>query len=960
MPLVFLFCASTNTAAPKRLTQFHLGSWSQEQGLPSGTVLSISQAKDGYLWLGTTAGLIRFDGVRFTVPAALKGLSGGAAIVLCQAFDRHGVLWLGTNGGGLLRFDGKALQTFNQKEGLPSPTVNALHFDARGVLWVGTSKGLVRFLNGRLDLYILTESIWSICDGSDGGLLLATFGRGVVHVDEGTVRSIDGLPSRDARTVFRTRNGTVWVALPGQGVYYSTSQKWMQLAPANKNLLDVWSMVEDADGMIWIGAGAGGLSRWDGQRLETLTESNGLAHAYVLHLLVDAEGSVWAGARSGLTRLRNDKLTVFTTAEGLANNMLGPMIEVEPGRWLIGTQSSGAAFWNLKDLSSISIPSLRDHRVFTIYREPLGRIWLGTDRGLAMLENNQVKLRPAQANFPSPFVFSLADAGGGRLWVGTLSGLCLYHAGACEDFPLSGQIPKRAIFASHVDRKNVLWLGYGEGTLCRYDSISVRCWGDRDGFDGGDVFDIEEDETGAIWAASISGLARIDNEKIEWLHQKQGLPFNAVFGITPDRSGNWWLSSGEGLFQTSITQLRGALSSEGPAIQGRHFTRFDGMLSATATAGIQPAASLDIEGKLWFPTNRGAVVVSPRELAFNRRPASAVVEEVVVDGQVLPSAIRATIPPGARNLKNHYTALSLMVPERMQFEYRLEGYDKTWVAAGTRRVAFYTGLPPGSYSFRVRATNNDGLWGPVSASLELLQQPQIWQSVWFRVLALISMFGLVWIWNRRRLQLAQQRFDAVLAERTRIARDLHDTLLGDFTGFSMQLGALAMSREETVPASAIDKVVNQMENSLREARDAIQLLRSGEGQSKDFLDLLKVVCQNLAESKSIPLQFDVKGQISLLSAPCRDCLYRVVVEAVRNAVKHSGAKSISVQVNYESNSIRARVSDDGCGFDTKNENLNARFGLKGMSERAKSAQAHFQCNSSSQGTTVEISMARSR
>lgn len=960
LSLLVLLGASTSTAAPpKRITQFHLTSWSQEQGLPSSTVLSISQSKNGYLWLGTTTGLIRFDGLRFTVPDELKSLRGAAAIILCQLIDPTGTLWLGTNGGGLLRYDGKSPQAFSLTQGLPSPTVNALHFDTQGVLWVGTSKGLVRFLKGRFDRHVLTDSVWSICKATDSGLLVATFGSGLVHVDEAGVKLIEGLPSRDARTVFRTRDGTTWASVPGHGVYYTRQNQWVQLAPANKTLLDVWSMVEDPEGNLWIAAGAGGLSRWDGKQLETLSESSGLAHAYVLHLLLDAEGNLWAGARSGLTRLRNDKLTVFTIAEGLTSNMLGPMLELEPGRWLVGTQRSGAAYWNRKDYRATAIPPLKDHKVFAIHRDPAARIWLGTDHGLARIENGQVQINPDHASLPSPFVFSLADAGGGRLWVGTLSGLCLYQAGSCQAFPRDSQIPQRALFALHLDKKNALWLGYGEGTLCRYDTQSVRCWGDQDGFDGGDVFDIEEDEAGAIWVASMNGLARIKNDKITWLHQQQGLPFNAVYGITRDRSGGWWLSSGEGLFQTTIAELRKALSSPQPGIQGRHFTRFDGMLSATATAGIQPAASLDSAGNLWFPTNQGAVFLTPGNLAFNRRPATALVEEVVVDGKLLPSASQITIPPGARNLEIHYTAPSLMAPERIQFDYQLEGYDKAWVPAGNRRVAFYTGLPPGPYSFRVKATNNDGLWGPISAPLQLQQQPYLWQSDWFRVLVVIAAVALIWLWNRRRLQVAQQRFDAVLAERTRIARDLHDTLLGDFAGFRMQLGALSLDPNQSVAGSEIAKVVSKMGHSLREARDAIQLLRSGEGQTEEFPDLIRVVCKNLAETNSIPLEFELEGQIAPLSTPARDCLYRVVVEAVRNAVKHSGAKCIKVQLTYEPNSIRAKVSDDGCGFDTEQQNPTASFGLKGMSERAKAAQAQFHCHSSPQGTTIEISIARS-
>lgn len=946
--------------AQKRLTQYHMSSWSQEQGLPSSTVLSTLQSPDGYLWIGTTAGLIRFDGVRFTVPEQLKNLRGGAAIILSLAMDRHGSIWMGTNGGGLLQFDGETLREFNTKEGLPSATVNAIHVDPRGSLWVGTSRGLVRFNAGRLDRPSVTEPVWSICDASDGGLLVATFGRGVVHIGPGGITSLAGLPSRDARTVFHSKNGTEWVALPGHGLYYSSADGWTEVAPSDKALLDVWSLVEDAEGKMWIGAGARGLFRWDGKRLEALTEYTGQDNPYVLHLLADREGSLWVGSRSGLNRLRNDKLTVFTTAEGLAENVLGPMLEVEPGRWLVGTQSAGAAFWDRSGRRSTAIPALKNHRVFAMHREQAGRIWLGTDRGIATIENDRIKIKPTYAMLPNSFVFSLADAGEGRQWIGTMSGLCLYQSGKCQPFPLSEQIPKRSIFALHRDRKNALWLGYGEGALCRYDHKQVRCWGEQDGFDGADVFDLEEDKDGAIWAASMVGLARIQGDTVQWLHQKDGLPFDAVYGITVDRSGRWWLSSGEGLFQTTVAELRAALAVGGRPIYGRYFTRSDGMQSATPVAGIQPAGSLDVDGKLWFPTNRGAVFVNPEKIESNREPPSAVIEEVVVDSKIVSWGKPAAIPPGARNVEIHYTGLSLMVPERSQFEYQLEGYDNHWIAAGNRRIAFYTGLPPGQYTFRVRATNNDGLWGQVSAPLRLDQKPLPWQTMWFRALAFSVALGLVWLWNRRRLRVVEQRFNAVLAERARIARDLHDTLLGDFTGFNMQLAALAMSPQAAISPSAIENLVTQMEHSLRDARDAIQLLRSAEEDYNDFPEMLKTVCQSLADAKAISLRFRVEGQMLPISVASRECLYRVVVEAVRNAVRHSGAKCIQVQLTYSLDSIAAVVSDDGSGFDANAAVRTTSFGLKGMAERARALEAALLIKSSAEGTSVDIRVARFR
>lgn len=960
--IFFLFSGSVlSPAATKRLSQYGVATWSQDQGLLSGSVLSLSQSLEGYLQVGTTAGLLRFDGMRFRALEAAQNLSGSAAIILCQLQAPDGTLWLGTNGGGLIRLQGKQSRTITTADGLPSSTVNALHLDASGTLWIGTSQGLASWRQGRLHPApspASQDSVWSISDDGQNGLLVATFGHGLLRGKDNQFSRVESLPAREVRTVFRSRQGEWWASVPGVGVYRSTGTNWQPLSSARHPLLDVWSFAEDRHGHIWIASGAEGLARWDGQQMELLSESGGLEHGYVLNVFVDREGNVWTGARSGLSRFRDDFLTAFTTREGLPSNMLGPLLEIEPGRWLVGTQNAGAAFWHPSTGTSTAIPELRDHKVFAIHRQSPSDYWIGTDRGLALLHHHHVQLPSRHAKLPSPFVFSIAPASAGSLWIGTLAGLCLYRNSHCQPFDFSQQLPQKSLFAIHAGRDGTLWLGYGEGSLCRRDPQGVRCWGDQDGLAGGDVFDFQEDEAGDLWVACMNGLARIHQGQLQWLNQRNGLPFHAIYGITTDAAGHWWLSSGEGLFRTTLADLREALAGRSLSVKGTHFNTGDGMLSPATTAGVQPSASLDSQGNLWFSTNRGAVLAPHESPSAPLPPPQALLEEVVLDGKTFPADANISLAASAHNLELHFTALSLSVPERSRFAYQLEGFDRTWIPVGNRRTAFYSSLPPGNYTFRVRSAGLTGPWGPPSPSLNIQQLPAWWQTPWFQLACLLAAFSTVWLWNRRRLQIAQDRFQAVLAERTRIARDLHDTLLGDFTGFSMHLAALSLPPRDVVPASEVDRLVERMEQSLREARQAIQLLRAQDPSPAQFFPLLETLCRGICEARSIDFQFNAPPNPPSLDQPTRDCLQRIVVEAVRNAVKHSEATRIEVSVELAQGKLRAVITDNGSGFSEDALQGKTSFGVRGMRERAAAVAAQLHFHSRPTGTTVELLLPR--
>lgn len=948
----------------KRITQFSVHTWSQEQGLPSSAVLSMLQGNDGYLWLGTNAGLVRFDGVRFVTPEPLSGLTAGAATILSLASGSDGSLWLGTGGGGLLRYHQGTVTTFGSAQGLPDQNVNALLFDAKGQLWIGTGAGLVVWKDGRIQPAapgLSQDPVWSLADDGAGGLWVATYRSGLIHLTSGVPRVYgreQGLPGKDVRTVYRSRNGTLWVGVTGAGLFRSEGDRFIRVpAPAGLALVDIWSILEDRDGSLWIGAGAGGVARWNGHRMEVLTDKTGLTAGYVLTLVEDREGNLWAGARSGLNRLREDKLTPVTTGEGLPSNMIGPVMELSPGQLLLGTMDAGAAIWNGPDVPTQPVLDSPGKKVFALHRDRDSTLWLGTDHGLSRWHNGARSSYTTHHGLPSDIVFSMAPAPSG-FWVGTLNGLCLWNGQRCRPPSLDRPLPQQGVFALERARDGAIWAGFSGGGICRLQMPSVRCWGESEGLPAADVFDLHEDSSGAMWVATLAGLVRIFNQRVDILTGQHGLPANAVFGIVEDGRGLWWLSTSEGIFGIKPQNLDAVASGQQRSLQGIRLDRFDGLRSSL-TAGVQPAAWRASNGVLWFSTNRGLVSLDPARLRSNPVATPVHVEEIQVDGTVLSTQAPLEIAPGARNIAIHYSGLSLTAPERVQFRYRLEGYDDDWIDVGTRRVAYYSNLAPGLYRFRVMASNNDGLWSQPSAALDLRQQPHPWQTWWFLALCLATVGGLAYAWSRYRLAQAEARFHAVLAERSRIARDLHDTLLGDFTGVTMQLGAMLLSSPEKLNSRTLEPLVTRMEESLRDAREAVQMLRARDEPNRSLSALLAEVGQRVARDAGVEFQLIVHGEECPLPPSTWDCAYRVVLEAVRNAVRHSGSETVVVEADFRHHDLRICVRDSGCGFVPTDPPPAGHYGVKGMHEHAQAAKGQLQIESSQRGTIVELILPKS-
>jgi signal transduction histidine kinase/ligand-binding sensor domain-containing protein len=949
----------TGLSRDKLISQYSVTHWAQPGLDRTGSILSLLQDAQGYLVVGTPSGPLGFDGVRF-VSRSFPSVQGAAAVTLASALAPDGSIWYGSASGLHHARDGQ-LRTFTREDGLPAQDINALRFDEAGNLWIGTGKGLaVVRPGGRIEAVAAfpRDSVWSIDTDGEGGLWVASFGTGLARLRGSQLTTFgvaQGLPTTNARTVYRARDGSVYVALTGSGVYVWRGQGFVPLLSSPVRApLDVWTILEDRDGLIWLAAAADGVMRWDGHRFEVLTEAGRPLDAYALTLIEDSAGNLWAGSRTGLYRVRDDKVIVSGIAEGLPSSMIGPVMEYSPGLFLVGTRNQGALWWRGPGTKAVPVKGMESCKLIVIHRSRDGSIWFGTDRGLAQMRDGGVIWRTTAITPQSPFVFAIDEDSRGNLFVGNRMGICRWNGKTCEPEPQPPGDHDENSFDVLVARDGTLWGARGGGGICRLTGSAPRCW-PIPRVSAGDVFDLHEDARGNVWAASMNGLVRIGtDDQLVLLTREQGIQADWIHSIIDSEDGFWWLTSNDGLFRVRESDLQDLADRRRSHVEGLKLSGFDGLRSAGAVAGAHPAGFKAADGAMWFSTNGGLVRVPPEVQGQSNHLLPVHLEEVRVDG-ILVSGSPLDLPAGARSVEIHYTAIDFAAPEGVRFRYQLAGFDRGWTDAGSRRVAYYNSLPPGSYRFQVQAASHDGVWGEAVKELPVRQLPQLWETWWFYLAcAVLLAFGIA-LWNRNRIRQAERRFQAVLDERSRIARDLHDTLLGDFTGLTMQLGALLPTVSSTPAERSLERLVTRMEESLREARDAIQFLRLQDREHRPLSAVLREVGERVAGNSGLRFDLEIEGEERPLSFELRECALRVAMEAVRNAAKHSKGSDVKVRAVFDARQIAVEIQDNGRGFVETAPRDGPHYGIRGMRERAQQAGGQVRIETGEgQGTIVRL------
>ncbi len=933
------------TASP---SQYINEVWKTSDGLPVNSVQAICQSRDGYLWIGTQEGLVRFDGARFTVydSSNTSAITNNYFTSLLPAMD--GSIWAGTFGGGALRSRNGELSSLSPEGSSKGGRVRCLYQAEDGSIWIGADGSLTRWRGGSatsLDTGsgFKNDVVMCLSEDPTGGLWMGMRGGGIRRLDHGGVIEKIQLGSEvSAGTIlclYADRAGRIWIGTGVGGIWCYQNGHFTNYSMADGLAHEtVRSLCEDRDGNLWIGTN-GGLNRFRDGTFSRFDENTGLGEAVVLSLAEDREGSLWIGTLAGgLHRLRDSVFTRIGRDQGLSHNVIMPTYEDRAGTIWVGTMGGGLN--RLKDgaIDSYTVKDgLPSDFVLSLWEDRRGELWIGTTRGLVCLANGKIHRVASEEEAPAFAIPALYVDREGAVWVGTAGGgLFCYRDGHFTSYGRAEGLTSDSVWSIAEDHDGAIWIGTMGGGLCRMRNGLITSIGAGGALGGDIVFAIHEDSSGTLWVGTNGGLSRIRPDGITNFSTKDGLYSNTIFQILEDGRGNLWMTCSKGIFRISKKELTDFANRRSGSLACVVYSAVDGMRSAECNGGVQPAGCRDRLGRLWFPTNGGVVVVDPGRLKTNRIMPPVAIEQLVVDQRVLQTSAWGSIPPGSRSFQLDYTALSLLVPGKVRFKYMLEGFDRSWTDAGNRRTAYYTGLRPGHYTFRVRASNNDGIWNDVGAQASLTVLPRFFETTLFYCTCAAAALVLCWWLHRLRTNQLRAR-TAVMSERYRVARELHDALLQDVSGVVLELEVVEeLLRTDTEKATELLRRARAVaRTSLDEIRHAVWGLRAQGDAKGDLVAMLVRMVEDKSNGSSASVALSVSGKPRPIPLAIARELVRIAQEGLANSLRHAGAQHIDLALRFRQRQLTLRVRDDGRGFATALPISGAEtYGLRGMSERA--------------------------
>jgi len=984
------------------LGHYQHAAWTAREGL-MGSVRAIVQTPDGYLWLGTEFGLIRFDGVRFLSWPQIPDQQLPSPRVLSLLAARDGTLWIGTFGGLASWKDGR-LTRYHEIE----DQMDSLLEDHEGTIWVGTNQRVCAIRSGRLEcrddvksvapstygylqggvfslhedtqhrLWVGAESgLWQWQPGPPRRVLaqpVAIFGA-VVQGDQPTALTvITGAPQgRELREItddkeeiyavpgapraftpnrlMRDRNGTLWIGTLDQGLLHVDHGKTTRFAQSDGLSSDfVLAFFEDREGNIWVGT-TNGIDRFRTSVVTTISASQGLSLP-AWSVAAAHDGSIWIGTDDGVNRWQNGQLTIYRSAH------------------LSRAGRRTAAYATVREVAD---PGLPDNLIGPLTEDTHGRIWVMSRGGAAWFENG--RFTRAGSLTAGAATAIAADTREG-VWIADpdrgLVHLVEGRGVESVSWPWPRAEHDRRVSAILLDPiRGGIWLGFLYGGIAYFDHGKLATsLGSKDGLGADLVWSLLLDRGGSLWAATDGGLSRVKDGRVATLTTKNGLPCDVVRMVREDDASSLWLYTACGLVRIAHSELDAWWSDSKRTVQTTVFDSADGVRSSAVVGRYGPRAAKSLDGKLWFAHGDGVSVIDPRHLAFNTLPPPVRIEMVTADGRTYDTPQRLSLPPLVRDLSIDYTALSFVAPEKNRFRVKLEGWDLDWTDVGNRRQAFYNNLPPRTFRFRVIASNNNGVWNEAGDSLEFSIDPAYYQTTWFRVSCVAAFLALLWAFYRYRLHQMGQEFAARMEERTRLARELHDTLLQSFQGslLVMQSARNLLSRRPEQAEKTLDDAISLAAGAIGEGRDAIQDLRSQPAVQSDLAQLLTATGQDLAQSVddhgNPPIfRMEIEGERQALDPISQDEAYRIARELLRNAFRHAQANHIEAEIRYEDRLLRVLIRDDGKGIEPEVVEAGGRaghWGLMGMRERAKRIGARLEFRSEpGAGTEVELSIPAS-
>lgn len=902
-----------------------------ENGLPQNTVQTIAQTSDGFVWLGTEVGLVRFDGNSFVLfdQNTKPALPGNDVTCLLGASD--GSLWIGTS-DGLARLKEGTVTTFTNANGLPGNSIRSLHDGQKGGVIVSTENGEVR---------IEGSNIVPVANGTPQGQAMA--------YELGLTDNTRAFVSKT--TVEITHNGR-------------TPQTWA--VGKDFSGTRIQTAFADREGALWIGAN-GGLVRYSSGKIDRFPVTDPLATASVLSILEDHEGNLWVGTETGgLHILRDERFRTFGTRDGLSSDAATTIVEDNAGTLWVGTNGSGLDAISRKGnaFSKVKTLTVRDglssNVILSLAAAPNGDLWVGTPDGLSRVRSGAVASFTSADGLPDDFIRSLLVDADGSVWIGTRRGLAHWNPGApgmrMDIFTQATGLGSDLVGALTRDKNGDLWVATlaGLSRLQERPKLLVSNFTSADGLSSNVITALLPRKDGTLLIGTQGQGWNLWNGLHFLPGACTGLNRTTIHAILDDERGHLWFATANGIARCDCDMADGC----------SHWMEFgpaDGLRGREMATNSHPSAWRSRDGWLWFATPKGLVAVDPAHFPVNTVPPPVALVRFAADDVDMPlhDAGSLKIQPGHNHFQFDYAGLSYTSPQKVRYRYMLEGFDHQWTEAGARRSAYYTNIPPGHYTFRVQAANNDGLWNNDGAALGFTLRPHFYQTIWFYLLLLVFAAALVLLAFRLRLLRAEREFNAVLAERNRIAREVHDTLAQGYVGVSVQLEVLSellRNNKSDAAVRHLDTTRQHVREGLAEARQSIWALRSQDtGENTLPVKLRRATEQ--ANGNGIEATFSIFGAYRPMPPGMEREFLRVGQEAIHNVKKHAGARHLIVQLEYGPAEIALVVRDDGRGFKV-NEGLDAppgHYGLTGMRERADAIGGTLELTSEiGSGTTVRL------
>jgi len=738
--------------------------WTVENGLPMNSVIAIAQTHDGYIWIGTETGLARFDGIDFDVFDHENTPALSNNLILSLLVAHNGTLWIATRGGGVTRYKDNTFDTLTTESGLLSNETWILLQSNDLSIWIGSKNGLNRFANGTISSIPLPETVTNqnvraLVEDRNGGLWAGTRGGGLVRARKrGNTYETEhkGLPGLKISTLLEDRTGALWVGTIESGLLkLHENQKHSFTTENGLSNNYVRCLYEDRAGNLWIGTHGGGINVLETGKNKVRVFDSGeeLTGNSIYTFFEDREGTLWIGTEGGgLNSLRDPRVITYTTKNGLSYNITFGVFQDSRGSIWVGTTGFGVNCLEPGENRFHSLTTrdgLSANAVVSIAEHPEGSLWFGTRGGgvnRLTLEDRKIKTFTSREGLSDNIVRALYTDREGNLWAGTDSGGI--HRFSNGWFILYGDLEFR-VNTIHKDNNGNLWAGtWGRG-LCLLKDESIDVFDKEKGLSCNIVTCIHEGKDGTLWLGTYGcGLNRFRYTDGTFLKisRKDGLPDNTVYSILEDDKQNLWMSSNRGIFYVNREELEDFAAGRRQTVRPFRFGREEGMKSIECNGANQPAGWKTRDGKLWFPTTKGVSSIDPESIGVNTFPPPVQIKEIRIDGTSCLPGEDAVVPPGEGNVEILYTGLSFMVPGKISFKYKLDGYDTRWTDAGTRRTAYYTRIPPGTYRFRVLAGNNDGIWNHTGASFRFRLKPRFYQTLLFKIAfplcTVLIIFGL--------------------------------------------------------------------------------------------------------------------------------------------------------------------------------------------------------------------------